>query len=167
MPLWPIILSLCQKAVVDQSVSQWLPESEKHVKPRDLTAAWYIPRYFCMLEIIIKHITEFPLWNKSANCSFSAFRSEGSKAKSVKSTFVVKQQYARVENLSLWCQRDSGKRKYYQEGCSGRLASKQNVTRVKGTINYQDLPNPEMRLYSSWGKQQDWGPPFCSILLQG
>lgn len=108
----------------------------------------------------------FPLKTRR-HYSFSKLRSERSKAKSVKSTFLGKQQHARIENPSLWCARDLGKRKYYRELCSKRLESKHNLTWVKDAINHQNLLNPKMRLYSPWGKQHDWGPPFCSISLQG
>lgn len=47
------------------------------------------------------------------------------------------------------------------------LESKRDLTRVKNTINQQSLLNPKMRLYSPWGKQLNWGPPFCSISLLG
>lgn len=102
--------------------------------------------------------------NKSIKHSFSKLRSERSKAKPVKSRVLEKQQHARIEKHSLWCARDSWRRKYDKEWCSKRLASKRNLTWVKDSINHQDLLNSKMRLYSPWGKQQDWGRhfvPFC------
>lgn len=117
---------------------------------------WYKFEMFYICLIIISDISK----NKSTKYSFSKFRSERSKAKSVKSTFLEKQQHARIENLSLWCARDSGKRKYYRKRCRGRVGSRHNIAQVKDAIIHQDLLNPEMRLYSPWGKQQDWARHF-------
>lgn len=54
---------------------------------------------FCIPDTLIKHISKFPIKNKSTIYSFSKLRSERSKAKSVKSTFLEKQQHARIQIL--------------------------------------------------------------------
>lgn len=124
------------------------------------------------LKIIIEHINRFPWKIRVQNIPFSSFDQKDQKPsrwgkKEGKKNISGEVAACQSRNLFPLMCRDSGKRKYYQKCCSGRLASKQNLTRVKDSINHQDLLKPETRLYSPWGKQQHWGPPFCSISLRG
>lgn len=71
------------------------------------------------------------------------------------------------KKASLWCARDSGKRKYYWELRNTGLESKQNLTRAGDAIQHPNHVNPKMRPDIAWRKRHNWVPPFWSISLRG
>lgn len=92
-------------------------------------------KVFCIPETVIKHI--------SNNAKIFLFWASIGRIKSqVCGTFWRSSSTARIANLSLWCPRHLGKRKYYQEWCSDGLARKQNLTQIKRHHQPSGPPKP-------------------------